>query len=97
MMDWRGTKIEEGVTIVYPGRQSSSMWMIEAIVLEVTTQQHWNLEIPALRVQPIKTGRFGDRSLRPVTITALERVTVIKECEKESNLMTMVSEGILNA
>jgi hypothetical protein len=78
MLDWRGTPIVKDAIVIYPGRQSSSMWMVEAIVLDVTTKEHWYDVIPALVVQPIKTGRFHHRVLKPVTLTALERVTVIQ-------------------
>lgn len=78
MKDWRGTPIVPGSIVVYPGRQSSSMWMVEAEVLEVFQDWHYNDFVWALRVQPKRVGKYGDRSLKPVKLTALERVTVIQ-------------------
>lgn len=77
MKDWRGTPIEPGSIIVYPGRQSSSMWMVEAEVLEIFQDWRWTDFVWTLRVQPLRVGRYGERSLKPVKVTALERVTVI--------------------
>jgi len=84
MKDWRGTLITPGSIIVYPGRQSSSMWMVEAEVLEIFQDWHWDRFVWALRVQPTRVGRYGERSLKPVKITALERVTVIGEVGKRT-------------
>lgn len=98
MNDWRGTPIVKGSLIVYPGRQSSHMWMMEAEVLDVVTVQHWNIEIPALLVQPLRTGGYSSRvNKKPVRITAIERVTVIPKCEEKDNNPLLVAEGILNA
>lgn len=79
MIDWRGTPITPGSIIVYPGRQSSSMWMVEAEVLEVYQQDQWGDLIWTLKVQPIRAGSFGRTNKKPVKITALERVTVIQQ------------------
>jgi len=35
MKDFRGVEIQVGDTVVYPGRQGSSMWMSQALVKEV--------------------------------------------------------------
>lgn len=80
MNDWRGTPITKGAIIVYPGRQSSHMWMVEAEVIDVITIEQWNKEIPALLVQPLRAGFLGATKKKPVKITAIERVTVIPEC-----------------
>ena len=82
MNDWRGTPIARGSIIVYPGRQSSSMWMVEAEVLDIISIQQWNEEIPALLVQPLRAGFLGPTKKKPVKITAIERVTVIPVCKK---------------
>lgn len=77
MNDWRGTPIEPGSLIVYPGRHSSSMWMVEAEVLEILQDWHWDRFVWALKVQPLRQGTYGRTNMKPVKITALERVTVI--------------------
>lgn len=98
MNDWRGTPIVKGSLIVYPGRQSSSMWMMEAEVLEVITMQHWNIEIPALLVQPLRRGGYANRvNKKPVKITAIERVTVIPKCEVTTIEDVMSNEQIVAA
>lgn len=79
MKDWRGTDILPGSIIVYPGRASSHMWMIEAEVLELITIDHWGEETPGIRVQPLRQGTFGRTDMKPVKLIALERVTVISE------------------
>ncbi len=35
MQDWRGSTILRGSIVVYPVRQYSAMWMVEAWVVEV--------------------------------------------------------------
>ena len=82
MKDWRGNVIEPGSLIVYPGRHSSHMWMVEAEVLELTQvvspYDYYNTKpIPALRVQPLRQGTYSRPNKKPVTLTALERITVV--------------------
>jgi hypothetical protein len=77
MNDWRGNPIEPGALIVYPGRQGSNQWMVEAEVLEIFQDWHWHTFVWALRVQPIRQGTYGRTNMKPVKITALERVTVV--------------------
>jgi hypothetical protein len=84
IIDWRGTPIQVGALVVYPGRQSSSMWMVEAEVIEIMEEDKWSYANPrgekvtALKVQPIRTGRYGGQKKTPVKITAIDRVTVVK-------------------
>lgn len=35
LKDWRGAELRVGDTIVYPGRMSSSLWLTEAEIVEV--------------------------------------------------------------
>ncbi len=79
MKDWRGTSIVPGSIIVYPGRHRSHMWMMEAEVLEIVQIWEWNQFKWALRVQPLRQGTYGRTNMKPVRITALERVTVVDE------------------
>lgn len=65
LLDWRGTPIVVGSTVVYPVRQSSSMWVCEGRVEEITkTNTLWRRE-PEYKVKvlhlksnwPLHTGR----------------------------------------
>lgn len=49
MKDWRGTVIEVGSHVVYPGRHSSSMWVTEGEVvgLKPKTELRWNFDAQA--------------------------------------------------
>lgn len=87
MKDWRGTPIVPGSIIVYPGRKSSSMWMVEAEVLEIIQIWEWGQFKWALRVQPLRHGNYRTNK-RPVNVTALERVTVI---DKPTSVMAVTN------
>lgn len=70
MNDWRGREITVGCTIIYPCRVSSSVWLNEAVVEEVHSNK--------LIVAPTRsTHRWRASTGRSVTLTALERVTVV--------------------
>lgn len=82
LQDWLGHDILPGSKIVYPRTRSSSLWMILAEVLEVA---HWRDDASLadkwhVKVQPLKsTFYFGHTIDHPVTLVALDRVTVV-EC-----------------
>ena len=79
MNDWRGNPIVPGSIIVYPGRQGSHHWMMEAEVIEFVQIEHWasNNFAWGLLVQPMRQGTYGRTNMKPVKLTALERVTVV--------------------
>ena len=78
LIDWRDVPVEVGSLIVYPGRHSNHMWMVEAEVLEVMQEENlFGDLITVLRVQPLRSGSHRI-SKKPVKLTALERVTVIR-------------------
>ena len=77
MKDWRGTPIVKGSIIVYPGRRGSHQWMVEAEVLEIIQIWEWAEFRWALRVLPLRQGTYGRTNMKPVKITALEKVTVV--------------------
>lgn len=77
MQDWRGMDIVPGSIVVYPGRHGSHQWMMEAEVLEIVQIWEWGAFKWALRVQPMRQGSYGRTNMRPVKLTALERVTVV--------------------
>ena len=68
MKDWRGKAIKKGSRIVYPGRQGSSIWVVEAEVLGVKDG--------GIVVQPVRTTGTAVAT-RPVHIKNVDRVTVI--------------------
>lgn len=80
LKDWRGTSITPGSTIVYPGRHSSSLWMTEATVLNVTHRAKWTGVERVLVVQPTKTQGYSPINWKPkkVVLSALDRVTVVR-------------------
>lgn len=59
------------------------MWMVEAEVLEISQEENWSWSNPigdwvwVLRVQPLRAGTHRVNN-KPVKITALERVTVVR-------------------
>ncbi len=81
MKDWRGTLIERGSIIVYPGRHSSSLWMTEGRVIDITSQKpSWSgsRSIPVLLVQPLRNrGGINGAPCRKVRLTSIDRVTVV--------------------
>lgn len=84
MRDWRGNRIEIGSLIVYPQRQSSHMWMVEAKVTEITEKLEWSGRIiPALKVMPINATWTHRIAEKPVTLTVLDRVTVVSSPPSE--------------
>lgn len=81
LLDWRGTPIEVGSIILYPGRHSSYQWMNEAKVLEINTVTKWSREWHELKVERLNNNtwsKVGD-DRRFVTLSALKNVTVIRE------------------
>jgi hypothetical protein len=83
MKDWRGTAIEPGSIVVYPGRQGAHHWMMEAEVLEIFQDWSWDHFVWALKVQPMRQGTYGRTNMKPVKLTALERVTVVGHASRD--------------
>jgi hypothetical protein len=79
MKDWRGTPIVKGSIIVYPGRKGQHHWMMEGEVLDIFQDWQWGEFKWALRVLPLRQGSYGRTNMKPVKLTALERVTVVDE------------------
>lgn len=86
MNDWRGTPIEPGSLVVYPGRRGSHQWMVEAEVLEIFQDWEWDKFVWALRVQPLRQGTYGRTNMKPVKVKALERVTVVGHVRDQEKL-----------
>ncbi len=81
--DWRGTDIVEGSTIIYPGRYSSSLYMVEAYVTEVGERPHaWRNEtISYIKAKPLLQkghGKTRQRKDKEVTLTRVDLVTVLE-------------------
>lgn len=73
MKDWRGRDVVPGSVIVYPGRQGSSMWLMEAVVDRVDeVDGGYSLNVTL-------TGCTGYRGVsgRRVTVTRTDKVTVV--------------------
>lgn len=84
--DWRGALITEGSLIVYPARHGSSMWVVEAQVLKIIDKHelHTGRVIPALRVRPVGATWTHRITMKKVTLTALDRVTVVHPAPGDS-------------
>lgn len=57
--DWRGTRIEAGDRVVYPVRQYSHLWQVEAEVLGVVEVEHpykYGVKVPRLQVRRLYEG-----------------------------------------
>lgn len=71
--DFRGTSINVGDRIVYPGRSGSSLWMNEAIVTEIETKEDWRG-----RKRSVLKAQRVDRQGKIVSIFCLSRVVCIQ-------------------
>lgn len=76
LTDWRGTPIDKGCTLVYPGRSSGDLWMTEATVEDIIeVDVGHGIMKPALRVRRTKAMRGTINNTR--ILTAVDRVTVV--------------------
>lgn len=76
--DFLGKTINVGDTIVYPGRQGSSLWLNKGIVRQVVDTEGNGGPYLGLQVERIaQPGRPWEKDGTMVTITALERVVVV--------------------
>lgn len=84
IQDWRGNEIVVGSTIIYPGRYSSSLYMVEAYVMEVGEKKKYSWRedlIPYIKAKPLlqkSHGRPRTREDKEVTLTRVDLVTVIE-------------------
>lgn len=86
--DWRGVEIKVGDVVVYPGRQSSSMWMVEAVVEELIPgnpeAKVWYDRVPhGVKVRRQRTSEWNgaDIAHKQVTVQA-DRTTVVPSVEE---------------
>ena len=78
MRDWRGSIFQVGSHVIYPQRHGSTMWMVEARINEVTEVEKSNGKtVPALKVTPTAATWTHRIASKPVTLTALDRVTLV--------------------
>ncbi len=92
LKDWRGTPMEPGSIIVYPGRHSSSMWMVEAEILQIIQEPEysWGGQLVwKVQVQPLRQGTYSRESKTPVKLKALERITVLRGPLKNRDKVTV--------
>lgn len=78
--DWRGVEIHVGDHVVYPSRHSSSMWMVEAEVIELIPgnldPEHYYDRVPhGLKVRRLRESLPGKIQPKEVRVQA-DRVTV---------------------
>lgn len=71
--DFLGQVIEQGDTIVYPGRQGSGMWLNKATVLGIS----WPKEASGPKVAYTLSIQRSDG--RRAQITKLDRVVVVEK------------------
>jgi hypothetical protein len=78
LKDWLGTPITVGCTIIYPGRQSGSLWMNKATVKVIGERSGPSGTIPTLTVVRTHSTSYGDPPDGSTTIlTVIDRVTVM--------------------
>lgn len=75
--DWLGNKIQVGDLIVYPGRQSSSLWMNHARVLEISERHTYYGVHPIMKVMHTDKSQYGRMKDKVVIITKLQQVTKV--------------------
>ena len=79
LKDWRGVAITVGATILYAVKHSTSIEIVEGTVLAVDQITDWRGTRMSLRVQPTRsTSRYRSDANRPVHLTNLDKVTVLK-------------------
>lgn len=88
MKDWRGTEIEVGSRVLYPTRQNSTQHIHEGIVTSVREPKSKGplFDNGSLRVEHVRSTERRDlypRKQNRVTITAVNRVTVIATAKEE--------------
>lgn len=76
--DFRGREIKVGDTIVYPGRQSSSLWMTEGEVTGVKSvwypgdrEETFTLRVRVVKSPFVKAGK-------QVSISSIDNVVVLE-------------------
>ena len=78
LFDWRGTPIEVGCTVVYPGYGGSHQWVTEGKVKAIKKKTYWRGTFPYLMVEV--TSTTGSTSVgRVSSVHSLDRVTVVPE------------------
>lgn len=88
MKDWRGTEVNVGDRVVYPGRHSSSMWMVEAEVVELVpgnpdAESYWDRTPHSLKVKRLAESGYGGKDVDPKVVPVkLDSVTVIPSIER---------------
>ena len=97
IVDWRGTPVVFGSIIVYAVKESTSIRLVEAKVLEIKQEPHaWRDEMtPVLKVQPLRETGWGWGTIhkRPRTIRALNNITVMPKADT----VTSSDEAVIQA
>lgn len=81
LKDWRGTPIHVGSTVTYAVKQSSSVYVNEAVVEEITEERTRRMSLapqPFLVVKGTGRGSSNWRAhTKRVKLTSLKTVTVL--------------------
>lgn len=78
--DWRGTEIKAGSIVVYPSRQSSSMWVNEGVVIDVDEVDERGRRCLKGHVRKTREHSYGSTKETPdakITSPDFSRVTVV--------------------
>lgn len=79
VLDYFGIEIEIGDTIVYPGRQGSSLWMNHMVVTGITGEQDiYRKDLFNARVTG-KSRRGVDGPERTSTLAEVDRVVIVQK------------------
>jgi hypothetical protein len=91
MNDFRGRPIVPGCIVVYPVRVSSSVWVVEAEVLEVHEPKHlrpnWR-DQGSIKVRRLRSSDDPYFAPREVTVTSMDRVVVVESPGEENSSNT---------
>lgn len=93
-VDFLGREIKPGDYVVHPLRRYSSLWVNLYRVQEVTPYTHipyyGKEELrPALRVVPVKTGKFKDLG-KPRMLKSLDRTVRVELTEEEISALGVI-------
>lgn len=81
--DWRGVEIQVGDRVIYPGRQGSHLWMVEAEVVEVVpgnpdAESYWDRVQHGLKVKRLRESRWkGDEIAQKIVPVQANHTTVV--------------------
>jgi hypothetical protein len=76
--DWRGTPIEIGCIVVYPGRASSSVWINEGVVVGFGERDaYYGDPIPTAIIQRTATTGYNRGPFKNKSKVDIDHLTVL--------------------